>query len=387
MTRPLEGLRVLDLTRLLPGGFCTLILADLGADVLKIEEPGKGDYVRWMPPFDGDVSAGHMALNRTKRSMTLNLKAEPARAVLRRLAENADVLVESFRPGVMDRLGVGYDDLSRVNPRLVWCAITGYGQHGPYKDKAGHDVNYLGYAGVIDLVGERGGPPVIPGVQIGDLGGGALMALGGVLAALYRRDRTGRGGFVDISMTDGALAWLSFHAQAHLFAGGPPPRRGEMRLSGEMACYHLYRCADGKYVTVGALEPQFWKALCEALDVAELIAQHLADQPVQDAMIERLKEIFAAKPRDEWVAALGGLDACVGPVNDLDEALDDPQIRARGMVTDIGGKPVFANPIRLAGDDTTYKPPPGFGEHTDAVLKDAGYSADEIAALRESGAV
>lgn len=382
MTRPLEGLRVLDLTRLLPGGFATLLMADLGADVLKIEEPGKGDYVRWMPPAKDGISAGHAALNRSKRSMTLNLKTPEGREVLARLVEDADVLIESFRPGVMDRLGVGYHALSERNPRLVYCAISGYGQDGPYKNKAGHDINYLGYAGVLDLIGPAGGDPVIPGVQIGDLGGGALMAFGGMLAALYQRERAGRGAFVDISMTDGAMAWLCFHAQAYFF-GDALPQRGAMRLSGGLACYHIYRCADGKHVTVGALEPQFWAALCTALSVPELIPQHLAED--QSPLIARLEEIFAAKSRDEWVDALGGLDACVGPVNDLEEAFADPQIAAREMVAGQGPDRVVGNPIRLAGDQPSYGPAPGFGEHTDDVLNAAGYSPERIAVLREQG--
>lgn len=384
MTRPLEGLRVLDLTRLLPGGFATLLMADLGADVLKIEEPGKGDYVRWMPPAKDGISAGHAALNRNKRSMTLNLKTPEGRDVLARLVEDADVLIESFRPGVMDRLGAGYEALSERNPKLVYCAISGYGQDGPYKDKAGHDINYLGYAGVLDIIGPPGGDPVIPGVQIGDLGGGALMAFGGMLAALYQRERTGRGAFVDISMTDGAMAWLCFHAQAYFF-DETLPQRGAMRLSGGLACYHIYRCADGKHLTVGALEPQFWAALCTALSVPELIPQHLSDD--QASLIARLEEIFASKPRDEWVAALGSLDACVGPVNDLAEAFADPQIAARAMVAGEGPDRVVGNPIRFAGDQTSYGPAPGFGEHTDDVLNAAGYSPDQIAALRERGIV
>lgn len=384
---PLDGVRVLDLTRLLPGGFATLIMADLGADVLKIEEPGKGDYVRWTPPFDRDVSAGHLALNRSKRSMTLNLKHPDGRAVLLRLARDADVVIESFRPGVMERLGVGYEALKSENPRLVYCAISGYGQDGPYRDKAGHDINYLGYAGVLGLTGPRGGDPVIAGVQIGDLGGGALMGLGGILAALYQREKTGAGRLVDISMTDGAMAWLSFHAQAHLFEGGEPPRRGEMRLSGGLACYQIYRCADGKHVTVGALEPQFWATLCTALGVPELISRHLGDQAEQDAMIETLAAVFATKSRDEWIAALGDLDACVGPVNDMDEALADPHLRDRGMIAAIGDRAILGNPVRFDGDQRTYRDAPGFGTDTDAVLADAGYSADQIAALRDAGAI
>ncbi len=391
MSRPLAGVRVLDLTRLLPGGFATMLFADLGADVLKIEEPGKGDYIRWMEPFKGGMSAGHLALNRGKRSMTLNLKTEAGREVVLRLAKDADVLVESFRPGVMDRLGVGYGRLSGENPGLVYCAITGYGQDGPYAQRAGHDMNYLGFGGVLDIIGPRDGGPAVAGVQIADVGGGGLMAAVGILAALRERDATGKGRFVDISMLDGAVSWLAMHA-AGFFIDGVPPRRGRMRLAGQLACYRTYSCADGKYVTVGALEPQFWAALCKALGVPEFIERHTAAPEEQDAMGDRIQEILSTRTRDEWVAELADLDACFGPVNDIAEAFADPQVVARKMRTEVptseGPAGVVNNPIRFVGEEPSeLAPPPGFGEHTDAVLKAAGYTDDEIRSLRDAGAV
>ena len=367
-----------------------MLLADLGADVLKVEEPGKGDYIRWIPPMAGDVSAGHVALNRGKRSMTLNLKRPEGVEVLKRLARDADVLVESFRPGVMDRLGAGYDVLAVENPRLVYCAITGYGQDGPYAQRAGHDVNYLGYAGVLSIVGDRDGPPVIPGVQIADLGGGGLMATVGILAALAERERTGTGRFVDISMMDGAMSWLSIHAQAS-WATGEVPRRGRMGLSGQMACYGVYRAGDGRYVTVGALEPQFWRALCEAVGLPELIERQFAGDDEQDEIRARLQEVLLTKSRDEWCSELEHLDTCFGPVKDFDEAVQDPHVRARGMVTEVplpGGatQPALGNPIRLRGDDAgPLNPPPGIGEHTDEALRAAGYSDSQVAELRSAG--
>jgi len=389
--RPLEHLRILDLSRLLPGPYCTLLLSDLGADVIKVEEPGKGDYIRWMPPMAGDVSSGHLALNRGKRSMTLNLKHADGVATFKKLVKTADVVVESFRPGVMDRLGVGYEALAKENERIVYCAITGYGQDGPYRLRAGHDINYLGYAGVIDIIGERGGPPVVPGVQIADVGGGGLMGAVGILAALSERGRTGRGRFVDISMLDGAISWLQMHAQAYAITG-VTPARGTMRLSGGPACYRVYRAGDGKYVTVGALEPQFWVALCEALGVPDMIEQQFAPEEEQAVMHKRLEEIFLQKTRDEWVAELAHLDACFGPVNDLGEAFDDPQVRAREMVrkvpTPLGPMDAIGNPLKLVGDE---QPPlgraPELGENTDAVLTEAGFTPDEIAGLRSSGAL
>jgi len=388
---PLEGLKILDLSRLLPGGFATMLFADMGADVLKIEEPGKGDYIRWMDPFKGGMSSGHIALNRGKRSMTLNLKHARGAEVLLRLARDADVLVESFRPGVMDRLGVGYERLAQENPRLVYCAITGYGQDGPYKDRAGHDLNYLGYAGVLGIIGPRDGDPVVAGVQIADVGGGALMGAIGMLAALHDRDRTGRGRFVDISMMDGAVSWLAMHA-AGFFIDGVAPRRGQMRLSGQLACYRVYRCADGKHVTVGALEPQFWAALCKALGVPELIERQMAPAEEQDAIGERIQEILLRRPRDEWVRELADLDACFGPVNDFAEAFADPQVVARGLRTEVPTSEdpagVVGNPIRTVGEERPpLGPAPGFGEHTDDVLRAAGYSDEDIAELRSAGAV
>lgn len=391
MSAPLSHLKVLDLTRLLPGGYATLLLADLGADVIKVEEPGKGDYIRWMQPMAEGVSAGHLALNRGKRSMTLNLKSPDGVAVLKRLVGGADVVVESFRPGVMARLGVGYDDLAALNPAIVYCAITGYGQDGPYRDRAGHDINYIGYAGVLDIIGERGGPPVDPGVQIGDVGGGGLMAAVGILAALNERERTGRGRFVDISMTDGAFSWLTFHGATFAFTG-QIPERGTMRLSGEFACYRVYRCADDRYVTVGALEPQFWAALCNALGLGELIERQFVEGAEQELIIERVQTVLATKTRDEWVAELADLDACFGPVKDLREAYDDPQLRARGMIASIptaaGEMAAIGNPVRLVGAEAAaLSAPPGFGEHTEDVLVAAGYSIEEVKSLRAAGAL
>src|SRR5260221_10365773 len=239
-----------------------------------------------MPPMAGDVSSGPLGLNRGKRSMALNLKPPDGVATMKRLVRTADVVLESFRPGVMDRLGVGYDALSAENEGLVYCALTGYGQDGPYRLRAGHDINYLGYAGVLDIIGEKGGPPVVPGVQIADVGGGGLMAAVGILAALSERDRTGRGRVVDISMVDGAMSWLQMHAQAYAIHG-VVPARGTMRLSGGPACYRIYRAADEKYVTVGALEPQFWAALCEALGVPDMLGQQLAAEEEQEVMQKR----------------------------------------------------------------------------------------------------
>lgn len=385
---PLAAVTVLDLTRLLPGGYCTLLLADLGADVVKVEEPGRGDYIRWTPPLVDGESTAHRALNRGKRSITLNLKTPEGAQLLRRLAARADVLVESFRPGVMERLGVGPGALIEGNPRLVYAAITGYGQDGPYRDRPGHDLNYIGIAGALGITGEEGGPPVIPGVQVGDLGGGGMAGALGIMAALIERERTGRGRFVDVSMLDGAVSWLSIHAGAFL-GTGEEPRRGAMPLSGQYACYRVYGCGDGRYLTVGALEPQFWRTLCDALGVPELIDEQFGPPQRQAEMAERLGRIFATRPRDEWLAELGPLDACVGPVNTFAEAFADPQVVHRGLLAPAEGAAVGpGSAFRFDGRQvSSSRAAPGFGEHTAEVLGGIGVGEEELGALRRGGVV
>jgi crotonobetainyl-CoA:carnitine CoA-transferase CaiB-like acyl-CoA transferase len=382
---PLEGVRVLDLTRLLPGNHCTLLLADLGADVVKVEEPGRGDYIRLTPPLVDGQGAAHRALNRGKRSVTLDLKAAGGPDLLLRLAGNADALVESFRPGVLDRLGVGWDALSRENPRLVYCALTGFGQDGPYRDRVGHDINYIGYAGILEATGAPDGPPVLPAVQVGDLGGGMAAALG-VVASLGQAVREGRGRLVDVSMLDVSMSWAAVHTSWFL-ATGEVPARGAMPLTGGLACYRPYRCADGRFVAVGALEPRFWRGLCEAVGTEDLIEAHL-DPGRQEEVAGRLRDVFGSRPRDEWVERLAGLEACVGPVNDVAEAVADPQVRHRGMVAEVDGRAVGPGPaIRLAEGRGAMRPAPALGEHTDEVLAEAGLSREEIANLRGRGIV
>ena len=382
---PLAGTRILDLTRLLPGGYCTLLLADLGADVVKVEEPGKGDYIRWTPPMVGEESAAHRALNRGKRSITLNLKAPQGVELLKRLVEGADVLVESFRPGVMDRLGVGWTVLRGINPAMVYCAITGYGQDGPYRDRAGHDINYIGYGGVLGIIGPRDGPPAVPGVQIGDIGGGGMAATIGILAALLEARATGRGRFVDTSMLDGVVSWLSIHGGDFLVTR-ELSERGNMRLAGAFPCYRVYRAGDGKYLTVGALEPQFWRTLCEAVGVPELIEAQFSPEA---AAHEKLEAIFASRSRDDWLEQLGALETCVGPVNDLAEAFEDPQVVHRRLVAEVDGDELGpSSPMRFDGEQLVrLEGAPGFGEHTAEVLGEIGVDADELDRLRSSGAI
>lgn len=389
---PLSGLRILDLTRLLPGGYATLLLADMGADVLKVEEPGKGDYIRWTPPIVGEFSASHIALNRNKRSMTLNLKTDAGRQLFLDLVEGYDVVVESFRPGVMERLGVGWGTLSARYPALIYCAITGYGQDGPRSQVAGHDANYIGYAGVLGITGEEGRRPVIPGVQIGDLAGGGMGAAIAILAALHRRSTTGAGDFCDVSMMDGAMSWLTIHA-ASFVATKQEPERERMHLSGAYPCYRVYTAADG-YMAVGALEPQFWAALCAALDRPDLADDAFAMGERRDAVIAELDELFATRTRAGWMQHLDGLDVCVGPVNGFGEALADPQVRARSMayeaeVPGTGEWTHIGDPLKFASSEPSHMrlPPPKMGEHTERVLAALGRSEAEIGSLRAAGVI
>jgi crotonobetainyl-CoA:carnitine CoA-transferase CaiB-like acyl-CoA transferase len=392
MTRPLEGLKVLDLTRLLPGGYATLLMADLGAEVLKIEEPGRGDYVRWTPPIVGSFSAAHVALNRNKRSMTLNLKSDAGRELFLKLVPEFDVLVESFRPGVLDRLGVGYERLAAAHPRLIYCAITGYGQDGPRAASAGHDANYIGYAGVLGITGIENDRPVLPGVQVGDLGGGGMAAVIAVLSALHARERTGRGDFCDIAMMDGAFSWLSMHAGIYS-ATGDVPERERMPLSGLFPCYRVYPAADG-YITVGALEPQFWSALCNTIGRADLTDDGYAMGDRRDEVVRELSDIFRRKSRAEWLVEFEGVDACVGPVNDLEEAFVDEQLLHRKMVLEdhtetLGAWRHVGNPIKLGTqeDDPVRAAPPQLGEHTSEVLRSLDIDPAHEDDLRAAGAI
>jgi alpha-methylacyl-CoA racemase len=399
---PLEGVRVLDLSRLLPGGFCSLLLADFGAEVLKVEDTGAGDYIRWAPPYyegaeQSSRSALFLSLNRNKRSIRVDLKLQAGRDVLLRLVRDCDVVLESFRPGVLDRLGVGYHRMRQENPGIVYCAISGYGQSGPKRNAPGHDMNYLGLIGLLGLTGEADGPPVQSAGQIADIGGGSLMAAFGILAALRERDGgpgrpgSGEGQVVDVSMADGALSWLAMVAGRY-FAEGAVPRRGGQELAGGLICYRPYRCRDG-WVTLGALEPKFWQAWCRGVGREELIEKQF-EKPGSDAH-GQVGEIFVQRTRAEWERFASQHDCCLEPVLELDEALQSELVRARDMVVEIeqpgvrGGVHQLGVPVKLNRTPGEHNrlPGPALGEHTEEVLREAGLSQGEIAELLEQGAV
>jgi crotonobetainyl-CoA:carnitine CoA-transferase CaiB-like acyl-CoA transferase len=394
MAGAFAGVRMLDLSRLLPGPYCSLLFADLGAEVIKVEEPGRGDYARRTPPFWGesDVGAYFLLLNRNKKSLSIDLKADSGKAIFRRLARTADVLLESFRPGVMDRLGLGWEALRGENPGLVYCAISGYGQDGPYKNLVGHDVNYMGYAGALSVTGPRDGPPLAPGVQVADLGGGALMAAFAIAAALHHRRESGRGQFVDVSMTDGVVSWLIPHLAA-FFATGRVPERARERLNGGWPSYGIYETADGGHVTLGALEPQFWANFCVLIGREDLRAAQHAEGAARDALEETLRALFRTRTRAEWVRLLHQADVCAGPVLALDEVVRDPQLEARGLFTEVehprlGPVRQVAFPVQMSLTPARVStPPPELGEHTDEVLGSLGYDAAAIADLRQAGVV
>jgi len=370
---PLSGIRVLDFTQLLPGPVCTLYLADLGAEVIKIEPPGHGDPVRGNQPY----SPMFVMLNRNKRSLQVDLTDENEQRLLQALARTADIVVEGFRPGVAERLGVGWRQLSAINPKLVYCSITGYGQSGPLAQAAGHDINYQCLAGVLEQTGGAGMPPAQGNLPVADLAGGALSALGGILAALFAAARTGRGRHVDIAMSDCLLA-LNLMVSVSWQASGQVPPRGQDFLSGGLACYRSYQTADGRYLAVGAVEHKFWHAFCEVIARPDLSGKgHLPGQAGKQ-VAQTVAGIIARHDLAHWVDAFSQVDACVTPVLRIDEATEHPHTRARGMVRraphPLGGTYLqYACPLRM-GDGTGPEPTPApaLGADNAAIRRELG---------------
>jgi crotonobetainyl-CoA:carnitine CoA-transferase CaiB-like acyl-CoA transferase len=379
---PLVGVRVLDLSALLPGPYCSRILADFGADVIRVERPGGGDWSRYAPPLRDGHGMLFDALNRGKKSLTLNLKSEKGREIFLSLVVGSDALLETFRPGVMDRLGLGYPTLSRANPDLLYCALSGYGTDGSYRGRAGHDLNYVGLAGLLDLTGHAGSSPAIPGAPIADLTGG-LWATIGILLLLFSRARGGGGGRANASLLGAALACLPMAVASE--AGGAPLGRGASELTGGLLCYNVYECKDGRFLTLGALEPEFWKAFCTATGRPDLVPEQFSHASPGEPAYEDLCRIFRTRTRDEWVSLLHAADCCCEPVLSMAEAQQSPAIGALGMLADGALRPPLVLGDKVPGHGAVRAAE--LGEHTAEVLAELGYDAGQVEALRREGVV
>jgi len=391
MTGPLSSLKILDFTTLLPGPFASMMLADLGADVLRVEAPHRPDIVRALPPRDGHGSAWHALLNRSKRSLALDLKQPGAVDIVKDLVKTYDIVLEQFRPGVMARLGIEYETLNQVNPGLIYVAISGYGQTGPYKERAGHDINYLALAGVMSHTGRQETGPIPLGVQVADVGGGSLGAVAGILAAVIHRQQSGEGQFVDISMFDAAIAWHG-PVVSHFLVGNQEPTWESWLLNGG-SFYDFYRTADGRYLSVGSLEPKFWQGFCQAIGRPDLIETgwRTDDLAGQQKLKAEVKKVIAGRTFEEWRSIFAALDVCVEPVLTIAEMVDHPQTQARQMIVDVpqaGGatQRQVGSPFKFSKSQPTYKHTgTELGQHTPAVLAELGYSQAKIEQLEAAG--
>ena len=379
----LKELKMLDLSRLLPGPYCSLLLADLGMEVLKVEDPEQGDYTRGIAPIRKKDSAIFLALNRNKKSIKLNLKIIEGKEIFYKLIQSYDIILESFRPGVIDRLGIGYQELKERNPRVILCSLSGYGQDGPYQGRSGHDINYIGLGGVLEITGVKNGDPVLPGVQIADIGGGGMMAAIAILAAAIHREKTGEGQFLDISMMDSVVSWLSIHAGKY-FMDGELLQRGDMPLTGRYACYQVYPTKDGRHMSLGALEPKFWKNFCEAVGRRDLMDKQFIEGEERLRVIEEIQNLFKTKTQEEWVDFFKKADACCEPILTFEQVFQHPQVLHRQMVVEVehpveGNVRQLGNPIKSSRFPFEIRTPsPAWGEHTIEVLKAMGYSEEEI---------
>jgi crotonobetainyl-CoA:carnitine CoA-transferase CaiB-like acyl-CoA transferase len=394
MSYPLEGVRILDLSRLLPGPYATQMLGDMGAEVIKIEQPGVGDYMRDQEPsVPGGDSHVFSILNRNKRSVSLDLKDERGREAFLALAEDADAILDGFRPGVCERLGIGYDAVRERNDSIVYCSLTGYGQRGPYEQWAGHDINYIGIGGLLGMTGDPDGNPTVPGLPIADFAGGMMAALA-LMFGLYRAAATGEGDYYDVPMTDTIVSWMELYAGESLNPDGETPERGGTLPAGKFPCYNVYETADGRYITLGAMEFHFWENFCTEVGLEEYV-NPVDHMPEGDRLAEieaAVADVFARRSRDEWLDRFDPAEVPVAPVNDLDEVWEDPQVLERDLLSylEIDGEDVALvdNPIDTREKrDWIREPHPGLGEHTRELLAETGLSGAEIEELAADGVI
>lgn len=391
MSLPLEGITVLDLSRQLPGPVATQILADFGADVIKVEDTGRGDDFRHVAPLKNGVSARHMMINRNKRGLAINLKSDEGRALFLQIAAQADVVFEQFRPGVVKRLGIDYDAVRAVNPKIVYLSLSGFGQKGPYRDVVAHDPNYLAVGGILSLLGRRGEAPAMSGPQISDLAAAHMAAIG-ILAALRRAEREGQGEYIDVALADSAFA-MAVTALSSYVGSGTAPSRGEERHNGRYPWSDIYRCADGGYVTVSAIESHFHKNLCHALGHPEWEALQYADDAKQEEIRAEMQRIFLTRSRDAWFEALKDKELCISPVLSVAEAAQSEQVKARGSLQPhlhpvAGEVPLLMTPIKMKHAPAQIRrPAPALGEHTAEILAGVGVGSARLAELVAAGVV
>lgn len=393
MERPLENIKVLDLSTMYPGPLCTMMLADFGAEVIRVEPTKGGDLWRNSLPQVEGLGMPYLQVNRNKKSMQLNLKEEDGRKIFYKLAESADVIVEQYRPGVAARLGIDYKTIQSINPKIVYCSISGYGQDGPYRLLSGHDLNYISYAGILGLTARKGERPVIPGVQIGDIGGGALYAAIGILIALLGVKAGGKGQYVDAAMLDGAVSLMSWNASGYLANGRAAEPEGNILL-GQLACYNVYETRDKRYISIGAVEAHLWENFCVLIGKPEYTAWQ-RDVSRQEEMLAYISALFKSRTLEEWKEALAGIDCCWSPVAGVDEVFSDPQVLHRNMLIEMedpqgqyGKVKMIGSPIKLSETPARQELfPPRKGEHTQECLRACGYSDEQIKEFIQKGIV
>ena len=391
MPAPLEGLLILDFTRLLPGPFATQLLGNLGADVIKIEDPGLGDYMRTVPPSIQGISYAYLMVNRGKRSLSIDLKTKEGREILRKLVPKADIVMEQFRPGVMKKLGADYRTLAKLNRKLIYCSFSGYGQTGPARDVPGHDITFEAHAGILGVGGEHDGRPAIPGVPMADLASGFNAAMS-VLAALRTRDRTGKGEFIDVSIFDTAVSLMVLNLARYL-ATGEEPVAGETLLTGTFPFYNLYETSDGGWLAVAVVEPKFWQKMCEILGVPELKEAQFSDERDKARVVTMLRSRFRSKTKAEWETLFTEANLPIVGVKTVAELVRDPQVKARELlpVVDVPGlwkMPVIGHPAKHTVSSTrNLARAPAKGEDTEEILRSLGYTPRQIEGLAKKGVI